>query len=64
MMNEKKNAGHDMAIVGEPCNADANAKILALFINDLHMAAEYVQHHVRFVLSPGLQELLTQFYTE
>ena len=38
-----------MAIVGEPCNADAHAKILALFINVMHMAAEYVQHHVRFV---------------
>ena len=44
-----KNAGHNMAIVGEPCNADAHAKYLALFINVMHMAAEYVQHHVRFV---------------
>ena len=46
---ENKNAGHDMAIVGEPCNANAHAKILALFINVMHMAAEYVQHHARFV---------------
>ena len=38
-----------MVIVGEPCNADAHAKILALFINVMHMAAEYVQHHERFV---------------
>ena len=28
---EKKNAGHEMAIVGEPCNGDACAKIPALF---------------------------------
>ena len=27
-----KNAGHEMAIVGEPCNVDAHAKIPALFI--------------------------------
>ena len=27
-----KNAGPDMAIVGEPCNADAHAKIPALFM--------------------------------
>ena len=27
-----KNAGHDMAIVGEPCNTDAHAKISALFM--------------------------------
>ena len=38
-----------MAIVGEPCNANAHAKILALFINVMHMAAEYVQQRVRFV---------------
>ena len=30
-----KNAGHDMAIVGEPCNADTHAKIPALFISML-----------------------------
>ena len=29
----EKNAGHDMAIVGEPCNADAHAKIPALFMS-------------------------------
>ena len=28
---ELKNAGHEMAIVGEPCNVDAYAKIPALF---------------------------------
>ena len=32
---EGKNAGHDMAIVGEPCNADAHAKIPALFMSML-----------------------------
>ena len=26
-----KNAGHDMAIVGEPCNVDAHAKMPGLF---------------------------------
>ena len=26
-----KNAGHEMAIVGEPCNVDAHAKIPALY---------------------------------
>ena len=30
-INEKKNAGHNMAKVGEPCNVDAHAKIPALF---------------------------------
>ena len=30
-----KNAGHDMAIVGEPCNAAAHAKIPALFMSIL-----------------------------
>ena len=30
--DNSKNSGHDMAIVGEPCNADAPAKIPALFI--------------------------------
>ena len=30
-----KNAGHNMAIVGEPCNVDAHAKILGLFMNML-----------------------------
>ena len=28
----KKNAGHDIAIVGEPCNADAHAEIPTLFM--------------------------------
>ena len=28
-----KNAGHDMAIVGEPCNTDAHAQISALFMS-------------------------------
>ena len=28
----EKNAGHEMAIVGEPCNVDAHAIIPALFI--------------------------------
>ena len=28
---QKKNAGHHMAIVGEPYNADAHAKVPALF---------------------------------
>ena len=32
---KKKNAGHEMAIVGEPCNADAHANIPALFISML-----------------------------
>ena len=27
----QKNAGHDMAIVGEPCNVDAHAKMPGLF---------------------------------
>ena len=30
-----KNAGHNMAIVGKPCNVDAHAKILGLFMNML-----------------------------
>ena len=30
-----KNAGHEMAIVGKPCNVDAHAKIPALFITML-----------------------------
>ena len=30
-----KNAGHNMAIVGEPYNADALAKIPGLFLNIL-----------------------------
>ena len=30
-----KNAGHEMAIVGEPCNVFAHAKIPALFITML-----------------------------
>ena len=33
--NIYKNAGHDMAIVGEPCNVDAHAKILASFMTML-----------------------------
>ena len=32
---DMKNAGHEMAIVGEPCNANAHAKIPALFISML-----------------------------
>ena len=28
-----KNVGHDMAKVGEPCNAYAHAKIPALFVS-------------------------------
>ena len=33
-----KDAGHEMAIVGGPCNVDAHAKIHALFISMLsHM---------------------------
>ena len=49
---ECKNAGHNMAIVGEPCNADAHAKITALFMSMLcprlcvHM---YCTHCVFFV---------------
>ena len=35
-----------MAIVGEPCNTDAHAKIHVYVVAT---AAEYVQHHVRFV---------------
>ena len=31
----KKNAGQNMAIVGEPCNVDAHANIPALFITEL-----------------------------
>ena len=30
-----KNAGHDMAIVGEPCDTDSHAKIPALFMSML-----------------------------
>ena len=30
-----KNVGQDMAIVGEPCNTDAHAKIPALFMSML-----------------------------
>ena len=33
--NNNKNAGHDMAIVGEPCNTDTHAKIPALFMSML-----------------------------
>ena len=31
----KKNAGHNMAILGEPCNTDAHAQIPALFMSML-----------------------------
>ena len=31
----EKNAGHDMAKVGEPCNADHHAKIPTLFMSIL-----------------------------
>ena len=33
--NLSKNVGHGMAIVGEPCNVDAHAKIPAQFITML-----------------------------
>ena len=34
-MLTNKNAGHEMAKVGEPCNVDAHANILALFMTML-----------------------------
>ena len=34
-LNKRKNAGNDMAKVGEPCNVDAHAKILARFMTML-----------------------------
>ena len=34
-MLKSKNAGHNMAIVGEPYNVDAHAKIPGLFLNML-----------------------------
>ena len=44
-----KNAGHDMAIVGEPCNIDAHANILALLMTLLCPWLRNVKHRVRFV---------------
>ena len=45
----EKNAYHDIAIVGEPCNIDAHAKIPALFITMLCPRCDHVVHtHVLY----------------
>ena len=36
-----KNAGHNMAIVGEPYNVDAHAKIPGLFLNYVAFSPAY-----------------------
>ena len=50
---ELKNAGHEMAIVGEPCNADVHAKIPALFITMLCPCCVYTCTCTEFSQSRG-----------
>ena len=40
-----KNAGHDMAIVGEPCNVDAHAKMPGLFQAVFRQMSSSVKGH-------------------
>ena len=53
-----KNAGHDMAIVGEPCNADAHAKIPALF---MPMLFPLLRNMFNNVCASSLSEKMSSF---